>query len=108
MVTSPGTISAGIRMLNENVNPSSVTPKKPGVMRTPPSSQPMYQSGWEPAVTGEGSYDPYIQIGLIVNSAPISAVTPKTMKKKPPAFAAYTGSIGGPTTFCSVRLGPGH
>ena len=47
----------------------------------------MYQSGCEPAVTGEGSYDPYIQMGLIVKSAPISAVTPNTMKKKPPALA---------------------
>ena len=36
------------------------------------------------------------------------AVTPKTMKKKPPALAAYTGSIGKPTTFSSVRPGPGH
>ena len=36
------------------------------------------------------------------------AVTPKTMKKNPPALAAYTGSIGKPTTFSSVRPGPGH
>ena len=48
----------------------------------------MYQSGWEPAVTGEGSYGPYAQIGLIVRTPPSSVVTPKTMKKKPPALAA--------------------
>ena len=47
----------------------------------------MYQSGCEPAVTFDGSYGPYIQIGLICSSAPIRAVTPKTMKKKPPALA---------------------
>ncbi len=81
-------------MLNEKVNPSRVNSKKPGVRRTAPSRKPMYQSGCEPAVTGEGSYDPYIQMGLIVKRAPISAVTPNTMKKKPPALAVYTGYSG--------------
>ena len=47
----------------------------------------MYQSGCEPAVTGDGLYGPYNQIGLIVTRAAISAVMPKTMKKKPPALA---------------------
>ena len=47
----------------------------------------MYQSGWEPAVMGDGSYGPYAQIGLIVTNAEIRAVTPKTRKKKPPALA---------------------
>ena len=36
-----------------------VTPKiwvsQPGMMRSAPSGQPMYQSGWEPAVTFDGS-----------------------------------------------------
>ena len=64
------------------------------MIRSAPSGQPMYQSGWEPAVTLDGSYGPYFHTGLIESSAPISAVTPKTMKKKPPALAAYTGSIG--------------
>ena len=40
-----------------------------GISRIAPSAKPMYQSGCEPAVTGEGSYGPYIQIGLIVTSA---------------------------------------
>src|SRR3954462_14820953 len=108
MVTRAGTINAGMMMLNEKVKPSSVNSKNPGVMRTAPSSQPMYQSGCDPAVTGEGSYDPYIQIGLIVKSAPIRAVTPNTMKKNPPAFAAYTGYSGYPTTLSLVRPGPGY
>lgn len=30
------------------------------------------------------------------------------MKKKPPAFAAYTGMTGKPTTFSFVRPGPGY
>src|SRR4051795_3849165 len=100
-------ISAGMRMFKDRVYPSSVTSKKPGVRRTAPSSHPMYQSGWDPAVTGEGSYEPYIQTGLMVNRAPMSAVTPNTMKKKPPAFAAYTGYSGYPTTLSFVRPGPG-
>ena len=62
--------------------------------RRAPSAKPMYQSGWVPAETGDGSYGPYVQIGLIVKNAPISISTPKTMKKNPPAFAAYTGRIG--------------
>ena len=37
---------------------------------------------------------PYFQIGLIESSPPIRAVTPKTMKKNPPDFAAYTGRNG--------------
>ncbi len=60
---------------------------KPGMIRTEPSSQPMYQSGWEPAVTSDGLYGPYSQTGLICSRAPISAVMPKTTKKKPPALA---------------------
>ena len=51
----PGMIIAGRMMLPENVKPKTVNSRKPGVSRTAPSSQPMYQSGWEPAVTGEGS-----------------------------------------------------
>ena len=47
----------------------------------------MYQSGCDPAVTWPGSYGPYSQIGLICIRPPIRAVTPKTMKKKPPALA---------------------
>ena len=47
----------------------------------------MYQSGCEPAVTSDGLYGPYSQTGLICSRPPIRAVTPKTMKKKPPALA---------------------
>jgi hypothetical protein len=54
----------------------------------------MYQSGCEPAVTSDGLYGPYSQIGLICSVAPIRAVNPKTTMKKPPAFAAYCGSSG--------------
>jgi hypothetical protein len=67
---------------------------KPGIIRTEPSSQPMYQSGWDPAVTSAGLYGPYNQTGLICISAPIRAVMPNTTKKKPPAFAVYTGHSG--------------
>ena len=35
-----------------------------GMMRIAPSSQPMYQSGWLPAVTWAGA-GPYIHTGLI-------------------------------------------
>jgi hypothetical protein len=66
----------------------------------------MYQSGCVPAETGEGSYGPYTQIGLIVTVAATSTMTPKMMKKKPPAFAANTGMIGTPTTLSFVRPGP--
>ena len=41
-----------------------------------------------PAVTSAGLYGPNTQTGLICNSAPIKVMTPKTMKKKPPALAA--------------------
>ncbi len=70
-----------------SVNPNAWISGKPGISRSAPSVKPMYQSGWAPAVTGEGSYGPYCQIGLIVATAASRAVTPKTMKKKPPALA---------------------
>ena len=65
-----------------------------GMVRRAPSRKPMYQSGWEPADTWSGMYGPKIQIGLIVTRPPMRAMMPKTMKKKPPAFAMYTGSSG--------------
>ena len=43
--------------------------RQPGISRSAPSAKPMYQSGWAPAVTGDGSYGPYTQIGLIVTTA---------------------------------------
>ena len=58
-----------------------------GIMRSAPSSQPMYQSGCEPAVIWVGVYGPNIHTGLIVAIAPSSTVMPKTTKKKPPALA---------------------
>ena len=45
-------------------------------------------------MTSAGLYGPKIQTGLICISAPIRVMTPKTMKKKPPALAAYTGKTG--------------
>ncbi len=54
----PGSTSAGISTFSENVNPSTVNSKNPGNSRRPPSMNPMYQSGWVPADTGEGSYGP--------------------------------------------------
>jgi hypothetical protein len=59
-----------------------------------PSSQPMYQSGWVPAVTWDGSYGPQNHTGLIWMKADIRTMTPETTKKKPPALAVYTGSSG--------------
>ena len=47
----------------------------------------MYQSGWEPAEISPGLYGPNSQTGLIDAKADSSVVTPKTMKKKPPALA---------------------
>ena len=65
-----------------------------GMIRIAPSTKPMYQSGCEPAVTWAGLYGPNTHTGLICISPPIRVITPKTMKKKPPALAAYTGNTG--------------
>src|SRR4051812_35959247 len=102
-----GITSAGTTMFQLTVMPSRCD-STPGISRTAPSSQAMYQSGCEPAVTSAGLYGPYSQTGLICSSAPITASTPKTTKKNPPALAAYTGSRGNPTTFFSVLPGPGN
>ena len=66
----PGSTAAGSRTLSESVNPNSVTsvgipppsmpgtPIQPGIRRSAPSRNRMYQSGWVPAEIGEGSYGP--------------------------------------------------
>src|SRR5215217_8093187 len=70
------------------VDPICHSQPGPGMIRMAPSANPMYQSGWDPAVTCAGLYGPKTQTGLICISAPIKVTTPKTMKKKPPALAA--------------------
>ena len=42
-------------MFSDSVNPNALNSSQPGSRRRAPSAKPMYQSGWEPAVTGEGS-----------------------------------------------------
>src|ERR1700712_1068367 len=101
-------IATGMMMLNDQVRSSHTNSQPGGTRRSAPSATPMYQSGWVPAETGEGPDGPYVQIGLMVNSAAMSATTPNTMKKKPPAFAAYTGRTGYPTTLPCVRPGAAY
>src|ERR671911_754132 len=76
------------------VDPMCHSQPGPGMIRMAPSAKPMYQSGCEPADTCAGLYGPTTHTGLICISAPIRVTTPKTMKKKPPALAAYTGKTG--------------
>src|SRR3569623_3253574 len=59
-----------------------------GNRRVEPSRNIMYQSGCEPDDTCAGLYGPNNHTGLICARPPSAAHTPKTMKKKPPAFAA--------------------
>ena len=66
-----------------------------------------YQSGWLAAETTAALYGPNSQIGLIWRRPPISAMTPKTSMKKPPALSAKVGNIRTPTTLWLVRPGPG-
>ena len=56
--------------------------------RVEPSRNMTYQSGWLAAETTAASYGPNSQIGLIWNRPASSAITPKTIMKKPPALAA--------------------
>src|SRR5664279_1554038 len=69
-----------------------------GNRRVEPSRNIMYQSGCEPEETALGSYGPNNQIGLIWAKPPSAAHAANTMKKKPPAFAAYTGNTRSPCT----------
>src|SRR4051812_2228141 len=98
---SPSTMT-GTRMFIDSVYGPSINSQPGGASRRAPSAKPMYQSGWVPADTGEGSYGPYSQTGLMVTNEAVSMITPKMMKKKPPAFAANTGMIGTPTTLSFV------
>ena len=85
-----------------NVTPASRTPGKkglgiskpkarisqPGMIRSAPSSQPMYQSGWLAVDTSAGSNGPYTQMGLIWNTPPRNASTPEVRKNNPSALNA--------------------
>src|SRR5476651_1972605 len=92
----------GKKTLRANVKSPIWKPRPDGTSRSAPSAKPIYQSGWVPAEMGDGSYGPYNQIGLMVKNVAISTITPNTMKKNPPAFAANTGMIGTPTTLSLV------
>ena len=46
-------MTAGTRMFQLKLWPK-ITHSTLGIIRNEPSSQPMYQSGWEPAVTWSG------------------------------------------------------
>ncbi len=81
MSRTPGTSTLRLSVWPRAVN------SQEGIRRSAPSAKPMYQSGCDPAEAADGSYGPYIQIGLMVTKAAIRAVAPKTMKKKPPALA---------------------
>ena len=53
-------------------------------------------------------YGPRFQIGLIWKIPPIIAMMPAQTAKNAPPLAAKTGRIRTPTTFFSVRPGPGY
>ena len=93
MVNRPGSTIAGMMMFQEIGIPKNQVSQF-GMMRRAPSRKPMYQSGWEPALTWSGVKGPKTQIGLRVTRPPMRAMMPKTTKKKPPALAMYTGISG--------------
>src|SRR5580704_15185518 len=77
-----------------------------GHKRSEPSSQPRYQSGWEPAVTVYGVYGPYNHTGLIWIRPPRRKIIPVTIMNSPPAFKAYCGHTRLPRMLLSVLPGP--
>src|SRR5258706_15017436 len=79
-----------------------------GNRRVEPSRNIMYQSGCDPDETCAGLYGPNNHTGLICARPPSAAHTPNTMKKKPPAFAAYVGKTRSPLTVASVRPAAGN
>ena len=50
---SPGSTMIGRKTFQLSVKPNRWV-SQPGMIRSAPSGQPMYQSGWEPAVTSAG------------------------------------------------------
>src|ERR1700722_19337531 len=103
----PGRITAGTKTSNGMVWPQ-LWNDHDGHIRSAPSRNPMYQSGWTAYEMRAASYGPNCQIGFTYATAPSSAVMPPTMNKKPVVLAMKTGNIGEPTTFFSVRPPPGN
>src|SRR5688572_24188732 len=72
-----------------------VTPKivgsNGGQIRSEPSSQPRYQSGWAGEATTAASKGPYAQIGLIWNSPPRSDTQAAVRKNSPVERNTWTG-----------------
>ncbi len=54
---TPGITAAGMNTFQLIVWPQ-ITVSHDGNARSMPSRKPMYQSGWEPAVTWSGTYGP--------------------------------------------------
>ena len=72
----PGTNTAGIVI-------PRITGSNGGKIRSAPSSQPTYQSGWAGELTTDASNGPYSQIGLTWTRPPISAMIAAVRKNSP-------------------------
>ena len=81
-----GKSDEGMKTPSSRVWPQALI-SQPGITRIRPSEKPRYQSGWAPVDTRSGRYGPIRPDGLMVATAPSTASTPNTRKKKPPAFA---------------------
>src|SRR5207245_6837342 len=79
-----------------------------GKIRRAPSSHPRYQSGWAGELTADGVKGPYSHTGLICRSPPIAPRRAAIPKNRPTDRAVYVGQSFDPTTFVSVRPGPGN
>ena len=79
MKIRPGSTTAGQKMAGMSSPP--IWMSQPGMRRTPPSSQPMYQSGCAAVVASQARYGPYSHTGLICTNAANAVQTPATMSR---------------------------
>src|SRR3981189_1021593 len=96
MVRMPGSTTVGQNSAGtvyEECHGVGMVKSQAGIRRVEPSRNMTYQSGWLPADTTAAVYGPNSQIGLIWMRPPITAITPNTIMKKPPALAAKPGNI---------------
>ena len=98
-ITMPG-------MNGEGIVIPRIVGSKDGKIRSAPSSQPTYQSGWAGELTTAASNGPNSHTGLIWKRAPSSATIAAVRKNRPLERKAWLGQNARPTTLSSRARPP--
>src|SRR6187397_2326168 len=101
---TPGTTTPG--MNGDGIVTPRIVGSNGGEIRSAPSSQPTYQSGWAGELTTVASNGPYTQMGLTWTRPPITETNAAVRKNSPVETKTWPGQNEGPMTFVFVARPP--